>query len=231
MSHVLRSLIVPSLVLVVATATHAGQVDLRNRPGNIEQGPFGRANTTLYAQSVIADDVNFDMAGVKVRSFSNSPVLFNFLITGARADLGGGFGFAPDLTQVFFSSGQLSADSTGTFFLVHPNLGVTIGERLFIVLDALSYPASGKGGVEATQFNAATNPYPNNEFVFYNTSPVDTFATVNAGTWEHRGPFNENLAILADFNGLTVGTPEPSTFIGFASIGLFGLVMRLRRRD
>src|SRR4051812_17936152 len=90
----------------------ANTVDLRNLPNNFEQVTFGRPNTVIYAQSVIADDLLMSEARARVHCTSaGSSIQFNFMITGDRPDTpaAGGLGFAPDLADIRFNSGLLTA--------------------------------------------------------------------------------------------------------------------------
>jgi hypothetical protein len=77
--------------------------------------------------------------------------------------------------------------------MVTPNITVTPGTLLFLVVESLSYPASGLGVVEATEIGG-TDEYPPGEFVYINTEIGDTYATVNGKTWTHRSSSNEDLA-------------------------------------
>jgi MYXO-CTERM domain-containing protein len=218
-----------ALILLTAQGAAAGTTDLRGLPDNFEQTSFGQTDTVLYAQSVIADDLYLSAAAARVRAENFSPdVLFNFMITGDRPDLGfppGGLGFAPDLSDVRYSSGTLTAGQVMSDFTITPNIPVTPGERLFLVFDAFSYPASGLGVMEATEFGAAVDPYPAGEFVFFNQAGtgVTSFAEIDQLPWEHRSPENEDLAFMASFSA----TPEPAS-LGVLAVGGLGLLRRRR---
>jgi len=207
------------------SSSFASDIDLRGLPGNFDQQTFGQPNTNFYAQGVIADAPLMNRAILQLNALSGN-ITFNFLITGGRADGGGGLGFAPDLSNILFNSGQLTAMSGHglTDFTITPNLTFVPGARLFLVVETLSYPSSGNGAVEATAFNGSDH-YPPGEFVYINTVPGDTYATVNLRAWSHRFGFNEDLAFEANF------VPEPAT-TALLAVGLGGLVLtRLRRRN
>jgi hypothetical protein len=206
----------------------ASVIDLRNLSGNFEQQTFGRPFSPFEGQSVIANNVFLDEVRGRIHALTGN-VLFNILITGDRPDSGDGFpslGFAPDLADIRYNSGMLAATPAGglTEFTVHPNIGVTNGERLFIVFDAFSYPASASGNIWATKQGAATDPYPAGELVYFNPLHGETtFADVNNNLWGHFGSFNEDLGILASFS-----MPEPT---GCAMAGMFLAGAVLRRRS
>jgi hypothetical protein len=227
---VVRCLFVSSLIMLGVREAGASIIDLRNLPNNFEQLAFGRPNTVFYAQSVIADDLFLNEGRVRLRASSGTSILFNFLVTGDRVDGGGGLGFAPDLNDIRYNSGMLSAPNSATLteFTVTPNIPVINGERLFLVFDTLSYPTSGSGPMWATQFNAAVDPYPAGEFVFFNQTGQTTFAQVNALPWDHRSVNNEDLGILAKFSSIV---PEPGCTVGVVSVMLLaGSAVRRRGR-
>ena len=105
----------------------------------------------------------------------------------------------------------------------NPNINVTPGERLFLVFDAFSYPASGRGVIEATQFGGS-DKYVSGEFVFFNALGQADFAAVNATAWSHRFGNGEDLGILASFtnDGVAVPAPTPRALIllNLAGIGI-----------
>lgn len=201
----LRAVFVLALAATIAhvSSSFASEIDLRGLPGNFDQQSFGQPNTTFYAQSVVADGSFMNSAILQLRELSGGDLVFNFLIAGARADSGGGLGFAPDLSNILFTTGPLTA-RTGdplTDFMITPNITVAPGALLFLVVESLSYPSSGYGTVEATEYGGPTDQYPPGEFVYINTSPGDTYATVNTKNWEHRFGSNEDLAFEANFLG------------------------------
>ena len=223
--HAAKTLAIAGIVLG-AQAASAGTIDLRNLPGNFDQQSWNGGGTRLYAQSVVADDVN-------LATFSFTPFLgaqaldYRVYVTGDRAD-GGGLGFAPDFSDIRFDSGDLtlpagSGQAEQTF---NPNLAVSLGERLFLVFDSLT---SGGGSVPilATEFGAATDPYLDGEFVYSNLSYGA--ALDNAIGWDHRASNNEDLAILAVFNGGAQPTPEPEAAL-LLGLGLAGVAAFRRRR-
>ena len=225
------------LILILSGVTSpakAGFVDLRSQPGNFDQSTFGQTNTVLYAQSVIADNVFMNEARATLKSDSGTNLNFNFMITGSRSDVGG-LGFAPNLLDIRFNSGTLTAlaNTPNTEFTVNPNISVTVSERLFLVFDAFSYPGTGSGTIRATQFNAAVDPYPQGEYVYFNRGTQTTFTQVNAANWSHRSPNNEDLAIYASFNnGPVNAVPAPAGLLlgltGLPALGLAGWVRRRR---
>ncbi|HEY2801442.1 MAG TPA: PEP-CTERM sorting domain-containing protein [Chthoniobacterales bacterium] len=218
-----------ALCTLAGLAAQASTTDLRGLPGNFDQTTFGQPNTTFYAQSVVADDAFLNSATLQLIATAGN-INFNFLITGARPDGGGGLGFAPDLSNILFNSGELTAVNGNplTDFTLNPNVPVANGQLLFLVVESLSYPGSGNGAVEATAFNGATDQYPPGEFVFINTNPGDTYATVNGEPWAHRSPNNEDLAFAVTFSSV----PEPATtaLLGLAVGGFVLAGFRRRRR-
>ena len=219
-----RNLLTVSSMLGFATIAY-GSVDLRNLPSNVYQGNFGQPFTPFFAQSVIADNVLMDEASGLINPIMT--LKFNFMITGDRPDAGGGLGFAPDLSDIRFNSGELNlASGQGlTEIVIHPNITVTSGERLFLVFDAFSYLTSGTVLMRATEYDAVVDPYPPGEFVYFNSTGQTTFAQVNGQSWEHRGRNNEDLAIFASFVA-----PEPGSFclLGVAACVITGCGFRRR---
>ena len=215
-------------VLIFEGLAQASTIDLRGLPGNFDQTTIGQPNTTFYAQSVVADSTFLNSATLQLLSTSGSNIMFNFLITGARPDGGGGLGFAPDLSNILYNSGELQAVAGNplTDFTVNPNVPVANGQLIFLVVESLSYPASGSGAVEATAFDGPTDQYTPGEFVFFNTNPGDTYATVNSQPWSHRFVDNEDLAFAATFS--SVPEPATTTLLGLAAGGF--VLAELRRR-
>ncbi|MGH7938543.1 MAG: PEP-CTERM sorting domain-containing protein [Chthoniobacterales bacterium] len=216
-------------ICTLAGLAQASTTDLRGLPGNFDQTTFGQPNTTFYAQSVVADSTVFNSATLQLIATAGD-INFNFLITGARADGGGGLGFAPDLSNILYNSGELTAGSGNplTDFTINPNVPVANGQLLFLVVESLSYPGSGSGAVEATAFNGPTDLYPPGEFVFINSNPGDTYATINALPWAHRSVNNEDLAFAVTFSSV----PEPTTnaLLGLAAASFVWVAFRRRRR-
>jgi cysteine-rich repeat protein len=197
-----------SLILLGPIAATASTVDLRSLVGNFDQSSWGQSNTTLYAQSLVADGTTLEEVRFSATCDSGTPILFQLLITGARADAGGGLGLAPNFADIRFSSGSLSIPSgAGTVEVtVTPNLPVTVTETLFVVLDTFSYPTSGVGTVRATAYGAAIDPYPAGEFVFLNTLGTEPdLQALDSETWSHRSLDNEDLAVLAIFASSVCG--------------------------
>lgn len=202
-----------------ASAASASVIDLRNLPGEFDQSSWGRPNTMIYAQSVIADDINF--ATIEMRA-SGPNILFNILITGDQPGAGG-LGFVPDFSDVRYNSGQKVVNGTNVATLVNPNVGVSNGERLFVVFEAFSYPNSGLGSMRCTEFNGAQDKYLPGEFVYYNIAGEGKLTDTNPNAWGHRSANNEDIALLMVFDNV----PAPSSL---ALLGLGGLVAARRRR-
>lgn len=203
-----------------------GIVDLRDLNGNFDQFTWGQPDTTIYAQSVQADDTFLSEFRFRATPSGNGDLLFNVIVTGARADGGGGLGMAPDFSDIRFNSGQLSINGGAgqTEVTVNPNLGVTNGELLFFVLDTFSFPGSGSGSVRATAFNGQ-DQYTPGEFVFINTGGLgaNTLQDLDNFAWSHRFDNGEDLAIFAEFT-----SPAPGALALLAVGGLLGT--RRRRR-
>jgi len=191
-------------------------VDLRNLPGNFDQSSFGRANTQLYAQSVVACNQYLSEVRVAGTHSSGNDVLFDIRITGARLDTGG-MGAAPNFADIKWSSGVRRFPSGGglTEVTVNPNIGVNVGQTYFIVLDAFSHPTSGLGTVRATQFNGPNDQYAGGEFVFINQTNENALNDFNAKTWAHRRANNEDLAVRAVF---TAGEAPRAGVIDFQAL-------------
>ena len=225
----LAAIIALGAAVVAAADAQASVIDLRDLASNIEQQAFGQPNTVFYAQSVIADGTFINEARVRVTTLSGGgPILFNFMITGDRVDAGGGLGFAPDLLDIRFNSGMLAEPVGGgeTEFVISPNIVVAPGERMFLVFDAFSYPASGVGSMEATELNAVDH-YLLGEFVFFNQSGQSTFEQINGLTWVHRGPDGQDLAILVSFtDGQAAPAPTPLALILLGLAGIAYLQVR-----
>ena len=202
-----------------ASAASASVIDLRNLPNEFDQSSWGRPNTMIYAQSVIADDINF--ATIEMRA-TGANILFNIMITGDQPGAGG-LGFVPDFGDVRYNSGQQIVNGTNVATLVNPNVGVANNERLFVVFEAFSYPNSGLGTMRCTEFNGAQDKYLPGEFVYYNIAGEGKLTDTNPNAWGHRSANNEDIALLMVFNNV----PSPSSL---ALLGLGGLLAARRRR-
>ena len=216
----MREKLLFALVLTgLAAPASASIIDLRNTPGEFDQSSWGRPNTMIYAQSVIADDINF--ATIEMRA-SGANILFNILITGDQPGAGG-LGFVPDFSDVRYNSGQKVVNGNNIATLVNPNVGVSNGERLFVVFEAFSYVNSGLGTMKCTAFNGPNDWYLPGEFVFYNIAGEGKLTDTNPNTWGHRSANNEDIALLMVFDNI----PAPSSM---SLLGLGGLVAARRRR-
>jgi len=207
------------------SAALASIIDLRDLPGNFDQATWGQPDTTIYAQSIVADDAVLNEFIFRAGSTSGTDILYNIIVTGGRADGGGGLGLSPDFNDIRYTSGDLSIGAGLTEVMVNPNINVTDGETLFFVLSTFGFPASGSGFVRATEFNGAVDQYVPGEFVFINTGGLgaDTLQDLNAFNWSHRFDFNEDLAISVTFRPI----PGPGAI---ALLGLAGLAGFGRRR-
>ena len=223
----LRSILtVLAIGLLCASSTPAvsGVIDLRDLPGNINQAHWGQPDSTLYAQSIVADDLFLDEFTFRATHASGGDILANVMVTGARSD-SGGLGLAPNFADIRFNSGQLTVPigSGQNEITVQPDIGVTNGETLFFVLDTFSYPASGRGTLRATQAGV-TDQYLPGEFVFINTgslSGVTTLQDIDAYSWSHRAINKQDLAVSVTF------VPDPATIW---LLGLGGLALRKKRK-
>lgn len=212
-------------------AANAGVIDTRDLPGNDAQAPWGFTNTQFYAQSVVPDAPLWNELRVRIDpsgTFSLEDIDYQILITGARADGGGGLGLAPDFDNILFSSGQLSLVGTAglTEVTVIPNINVDVGVPLFFVLDDFSFPSVGNAAVRSTTFLGAVDQYLPGEFVFFNTSGEASLAEINLLPWTHRGDVNQDLAFLAVFTD-SQQIPEPSSLaLMVIALGGLGVLMR-----
>lgn len=215
--------LVGGLVLTLTSSGFSSLIDITQDPNEFDQSAWGRPNTVIYAQGVVADDVLFSLIEMRASWTGGGPILFNVMVTGSRAG-GGGLGFEPDMTDIRYNSGQRQIPVGGvrTLTVVDPNLAVTVGERLFVVFESFSYPNSGVGTMVATQFNGPNDWYLPGEFVFVNTGNEQNLGDFNNANWGHRFGNNEDLALKMEFK-----IPAPATA---ALLGLAGFVVRRRRR-
>lgn len=185
--------------LALAPSVAAAQDCLDLREFEFEQSPWGRPNTVLYAQSVVACGDVLSEVSMRARHDGGPDVLFAVLVTGTRPG-GGGLGQEPDLADIRWRSPrQTIRRGQCEEIVVSPNLAVEEGDLLWIVFDAFSYPASGWGVVLATMFNGSDDLYPPGEFVYVNDTGEQELEDFNARNWGHRGPFNEDLALRVRF--------------------------------
>jgi hypothetical protein len=210
-----------------------GVIDLRDRLGNIDLGPWGQVDTTLYAQLIIPDDTMLEEVRMRCTPSIFAPAVFNIMVTGARHDAGG-LGWAPSFADTRYNSGRqyVRAEAGLTEVGVAPNLAVTPGEPLFLVFDSFSYPTeAGVTTMRATAYNSKIDHYPAGEFVYLNTSilAADTLAELDAFPWEHRAENNQDLALYVSF------TPEPTgalmAILGAGMLSLSGRRRRMRGSD
>lgn len=217
-----------TICTLAGLSAQASTTDLRGLPGNFDQTTFGQPNTTFYAQSVLSDSTFLNSATLQLIATAGN-IDFNFLITGSRPDGGGGLGFAPDLSNILYSTALTAVSGNPlTDFTINPNVPVANGQLLFLVVESLSYPNTGSGAVEATAFDGPTDQYLPGEFVFINSNPGDTYATINGQAWAHRFGDNEDLAFAVTFSSV----PEPATtaLLGLAAVGFVLVAFRRRRR-
>ncbi len=209
------------------SAALASIIDLRDLPGNFDQFSWGQPDTTIYAQSIVADDVVLNEFIFRAGSTSGTDILYNIIVTGDRSDAGGGLGLSPDFNDIRYTSGNLSIGPALTKVTVNPNIIVANGETLFFVLNTFSFPTSGSGFVRATEFNGAVDQYVPGEFVFLNTGGLgaNTLQDLNAFNWSHRFDANEDLAISVTFR--PIPGPGAIALVGLAGLAGFG---RRRRR-
>jgi hypothetical protein len=214
-------------VMAAAAGTTAAQViDTRDTAGEFDQTTWGHPNTTLYAQSIVAEDSVFQ--DLTFRASSGTQIDYTLVVTGSRPNAGGaGLGLAPNFGDIRFESAiQSISTPTGGFqeVMQNLNLAVTPGETLFFVLNTFTIDATGSGTVRATQFNGPTDEYLPGEFMFLNAGVGGSGASLtslDSQTWTSRFSANQDLAFRASF------VPAPS---GLAAIGLGGLVALRRRR-
>lgn len=206
----------------------AGVIDLRNLPGNMDLGPWGQADTTLYAQLVMPDDHILDEVHMRCTPSIFAPAVFNVVVTGARPDVGG-LGWAPHFADTRYNSGRqyVPAEAGLTEVAVSPRLSVTPGEPLFLVFDSFSYPAeAGVAKMRTTAFDGPVDHYPEGEFVYLNTSVLSarTLEELDAFPWGHRMANNQDLALYVAF------TPEPASAL-LMVVGVTMMSLRPRRRS
>jgi hypothetical protein len=138
----------------------AGTIDLRGLPGfdfsTWGPRPSSSGGASLIGQSVIATGSVFSEFRFSAVAFGDERcattdlILFNILITGDR--VGGGLGFKPDFADIRYTSEDLSVGGDMlTETTVNPGITVAPGERLFVVLNTFSFPASGCGFVRGVR--------------------------------------------------------------------------------
>jgi len=182
----------------------------------------------IYAQSVIADGKRLIEVSFVVGHHASGDAMFNFLISGARADAGASLGWSPDLTDIrYFGGTQLvpigMSMTTLNFF---PSLAVAPGERLFLVFDAFSFPETSPGvpGQSIFGFNLS-DVYAPGEFLYTfksNISGETSLADFNSRAWENLG--GRDLAFSARFVP-PIPAPLPAALPLFATgLGVLGLL-------
>ena len=165
----------------------AGIINILDLAGNFDQGSWGSPNTQFYAQSVAPDDSIWQELTFRVTPEDEGDISYQVLITGARADGGGGLGLAPDFDNILFSTGELSlaGDAGLTEITLVLDLDTSGYDILFFVLDDFSFASTGTAEVRATELGALVDPYAPGEFVFFNTTGQASLAEINLLT---RGP-------------------------------------------
>lgn len=211
-----------STFLLVIGRASGGVLDLRDLPGNINQEEWGQPGTTLYAQTLTADDEVLSRVIMRATAIFGD-IHFNVLVTGARFDFGAA---EPDFNDIRYSSGMrtIPVGAGLTEVSVSPNVAVKNGENVCVVFDTFSYTDSGWGSMRATSFTAAVDPYPLGEFLYLNTNVLDApdLLSLNASPWTHRGSMRQDLAIYAQF------IPEPATSLLVVVAGFLKLSKRKR---
>ncbi len=174
--------------------------------GTFDQSSWGRPNTVIYAQSVLACGGNVSEVRMRATHTGGNDIMFNLVITGTRSG-GGGLGQEPDFNDIRYTSNMQTIPAGGglTEVTINPNQSVNEGELLWMVFESFSYPNSGVGTMRATPFNGGQDLYPDGEFVFANLSGEQTLQDFNNAGWGHRQPNNQDLGISVAFGGTGCG--------------------------
>lgn len=210
--------VVLSLAVGLGTGASVGSViDTRDQAGNIDYatvGPVGVCGgQDLWAQSVLADGRLLEEVRVRGTHVSNGTLQFNIVITGARGDGGGGGRLAPNFADTRFTSTEFTVQSGAGLVEItaKPNIIVTSGETLFIVIDTWTYTAtSGCGSVRGTNVSR----YADGEMVQIAALGGETGLTDFDGrAWVHAAS-GQDLAVLASFHNVVGQTGITAPGIG-----------------
>ncbi len=213
-------------MLAFVPAAHASTIDLLTGADTTIDDGFGAPDTSLFAQSVIADAGTLTGILLSLQSSYGDDFVYLVHVVGSRLNDGSGLGYDPDMADILWSSSVETVPANATSFFdvfFSVNVPVTVGETYWIVLDTLT-PYAGSDG-NATLPGWSSDEYGDGEFVYMNAGEygLQSVADANDYTWD-RWPYAADMGLRVTFGDGPI-VPEPAT-VSLLALGIAAFVVR-----
>ncbi len=175
-----------------------GTTDLRG-PATNDQSTWGRPNTVIYAQSVVACNKYLEEVRMRATHTGGNDIQFNVVVTGSRLNnspVSSSMGVQPNFADTRWTSRPQRITPGGVKEVtVNPRIGVNVGETYFIVFESFSHVGSGRGTMKTTPFNGGNDLYPSGEFVFANLTNQTKLTDFDSANYGHRNANKQDLGV------------------------------------